>query len=280
MILSYEDLAQASLCSVCKQLKRNCYSLFKLVTLGRVCFVLTQYVFKIFVGQTLSTRNDAESVVMETDHPLPVPVYDFTNNHSPPSPIKELNNNVPYSKELPGTGSPYLWGLKPNYFYENAFSPVKNSDDSLMPQQDGRRPENVSTNKIYPLVPEDYKHEQSIQNLTYGYKDPEEERRGDYIVESNVNVSNINKTVISPAIFVGGYYGRRQFYDSTGKAFRCHECGKTFKRSSTLNTHLLIHSDTRPYPCSYCGKRFHQKSDMKKHTYIHTGMCFKREKKG
>ena len=64
---------------------------------------------------------------------------------------------------------------------------------------------------------------------------------------------------------------QRSRCEVSDRPYRCSRCAKSFRRSSTLATHFLIHTDIRPYVCSFCDKRFHQKSDMKKHTYVHTG---------
>ncbi|KAM3614423.1 uncharacterized protein V6R79_013901 [Siganus canaliculatus] len=55
------------------------------------------------------------------------------------------------------------------------------------------------------------------------------------------------------------------------KAYKCSECGKTFRHRSVLELHMRIHSKDKPYQCKVCGKGFRFSSYLQQHLIIHTG---------
>lgn len=53
--------------------------------------------------------------------------------------------------------------------------------------------------------------------------------------------------------------------------FRCSLCPKRFTRAFNLRSHLMTHTDERPFACTICGLEFVRNNDRKSHELIHTG---------
>ncbi|KOS21013.1 Transcriptional regulator prz1 [Escovopsis weberi] len=58
---------------------------------------------------------------------------------------------------------------------------------------------------------------------------------------------------------------------SVGKKHKCPYCNTEFTRHHNLKSHLLTHSQEKPYLCNACQMRFRRLHDLKRHGKLHTG---------
>ena len=69
----------------------------------------------------------------------------------------------------------------------------------------------------------------------------------------------------------GSGFGKAGQRSPSAKKHRCPYCATEFTRHHNLKSHLLTHSQEKPYVCQTCQSRFRRLHDLKRHTKLHTG---------
>ncbi|KAF7596169.1 hypothetical protein BBP40_003068 [Aspergillus hancockii] len=69
----------------------------------------------------------------------------------------------------------------------------------------------------------------------------------------------------------GSGFGKAGQRSPSAKKHRCPYCSTEFTRHHNLKSHLLTHSQEKPYVCQTCQSRFRRLHDLKRHTKLHTG---------
>uniref|UniRef100_A0A0D9S612 C2H2-type domain-containing protein n=1 Tax=Chlorocebus sabaeus TaxID=60711 RepID=A0A0D9S612_CHLSB len=64
-------------------------------------------------------------------------------------------------------------------------------------------------------------------------------------------------------------WGHRGEQDRPKRRFPCGVCQKSFKQSSHLVQHMLVHSGERPYECGVCGRTYNHVSSLIRHRRCH-----------
>uniref|UniRef100_A0A8C0H709 C2H2-type domain-containing protein n=1 Tax=Chelonoidis abingdonii TaxID=106734 RepID=A0A8C0H709_CHEAB len=55
------------------------------------------------------------------------------------------------------------------------------------------------------------------------------------------------------------------------RPYKCMQCGRAFKKSSNLLSHIDTHSGAKPYACELCSKAYSHQGTLQQHKRLHTG---------
>ena len=63
----------------------------------------------------------------------------------------------------------------------------------------------------------------------------------------------------------------KRVHEERERAFKCEQCGRSYKSKINLNRHRQTHTDVKPHGCVTCPKTFKTKAELERHTRTHTG---------